>query len=64
MPELATKSDFLATRSDLLAMQQELRASIAAYQASLDTQAQQLTIRFGIMWAVAIWFVVILVKRC
>jgi hypothetical protein len=57
MPEPVTKTDLLAT-------QQELRASIDKFQASLDRQARQLTIRFGVMWAVAIWFLVILLKRC
>ena len=55
MPELATKAD-------LQAMKHELRASIAEFQASLDRHVQQLTIRFAIMWAVAIRNLLIIVK--
>ena len=55
MPELATEADPLTT-------QQELPAGIAEFQASLDRQVQQLTIRFGIMWAVAICVLVVIVK--
>jgi hypothetical protein len=59
MPELVTKTDLLAT-------QQELRASFAAFQtelnASLEILTLRLTIRLGIMWALAMWAVVIIVK--
>jgi len=56
MPELAAKGDMLAIRSDLLATEQRLRASF-------EILTLRLTLRFGIMWAVAIWFLVITLKR-
>ena len=59
MPELATKAD-------LLAMEQSLRGSFNAFQtelnAGLEIQILRLTIRFGVMWAFAIWLLVIIVK--
>jgi hypothetical protein len=59
MPELATKAD-------LLAMEQELRVSFSAleteFRARLEILTLRLTIRLGIMWAVAMWAVVIVVK--
>ena len=61
MPELATKDDVLAIRSDFLAIEQRLLASMAA---SFEILTLRLTIRFGVMWAVAIWFLVIILKRC
>jgi hypothetical protein len=54
----------LATRADVLAMKQELRACIAEFQASLDRQAQQLTIRFGVMLVVSVAVAAIILKRC
>ena len=56
MPELAAKGDMLAIRSDLLATEQRLRASF-------EILTLRLTLRCGIMWAVAIWFLVITLKR-
>ena len=66
MPELATKHDMLAIRSDLLDMEQRLRVSFAALQTEIRTSFEiltlRLTIRLGIMWALAMWAVVIIVK--
>jgi hypothetical protein len=59
MPELVTKTDLLAT-------QQELRASFAAFQTELNANLEiltlRLTLRFGVMWAAAIWALLIIVK--
>jgi len=59
MPELVTKTDLLAT-------QQELRGSFAAFQTELNANLEiltlRLTIRLGVMWALAMWAVVIIVK--
>lgn len=65
MPELATKAD-------LLAMEQRLRASIRAspeirteltdLNARMEILTLRLTIRLGILWALAMWAVVIVVK--
>ena len=70
MPELATKADVLAIKTDLRATEQqlqtELRASFSALEAELrgrfEIQTLQLTLRFGVMWAAAIWFLLIIVK--
>jgi hypothetical protein len=45
----------LATKADLLAMKQEL-------QTGLRNSPLRLTLRFGIMWAIAVWAIVIIVK--
>ena len=72
MPELATKADLLAMEQELRATIQELRASIGGSRefragfsdlnAHLEIQILRLTIRFGVMWALAIWFLLIIVK--
>jgi hypothetical protein len=59
MPELATKTDVLAIRSDLPAMEQRLLSEL---HACLEMQTLRLTIRLGVMWALAMWAVVIIVK--
>jgi hypothetical protein len=59
MPELATKTDVLAIRSDLLAMEQRLLSEL---HACLEIQTLRLTLRFGVMWAAAIWALLIIVK--
>jgi len=58
MPELATKTDVLAIRSDLLAMEQRL----SELHACLEILTLRLTLRFGVMWAAAIWALLIIVK--
>jgi hypothetical protein len=59
MPELATKTDVLAIRSDLLAMEQRLLSKL---HACLEILTLRLTLRFGVMWAAAIWALLIIVK--
>jgi len=44
-------------------LQTELRTSVTELRASFEILTLRLTLRFGIMWAVAIWFLVITLKR-
>ena len=66
MPELVTKAELLAMEQRLLAtiraFQTELRTGGSQRDAFLELVILRFTIRLGIIWALAIWIFLIIMK--